>query len=171
MMSDEMLDGEPLPQRTGLDFVKELRAERQRAKTRTVTWRDSDRPEFVLTLRVPSDMDVILGIESRAEEQAGEAGAPAAAIIQACMTMAMFTTELKVRGAQVSTGDGSPFADPALQEALGVKGARGASWRAVRELYITEGGGYDDVAILRVVNNLTTEMGVSQKSVHKVDPT
>lgn len=164
------IDGEPLPRRTGLDFVKALRDERKKAKIRQVTLRDALRPEFQLVATVPTDMEEIFGINSKAEEHAADPGAPSYAVISACMTLAFYTTSLQVRGQDVSQAGGSPFADPGLQEVLGVTGMRGASWRAVRELYLTDGGVYDDNAVIRLVNVLMDKTGASSKSV-TVDPT
>lgn len=164
------LDGEPLPGRTGLEFVRQLRAERKKAKIRQVTLRDSLRPEFTLVATIPSNMEEVFGINEKAEEQAGEPDAPSYAVISACMTVAFFTTSLAVRGQPVTPAGGSPFADPGLQEELGVAGMRGASWRAVRELYITDGGVYDDNAIIRLVNVLLDKTGATSKSV-VADPT
>lgn len=164
------LDGEPLPRRTGLDFVKALREERKQAKIRKVTLRDGLRPEFQLVATVPSDMEEIFGINTKAEEHAAESGAPSYAVISACMTLAFYTTSLQVRGQDVADPGGSPFADPGLHEVLGVAGMRGASWRAVRELYITDGGVYDDNAIIRLVNVLMEKTAATSKSV-VADPT
>lgn len=159
------LDGEPLPRRTGLDFVEQMRAERKKAKVRQVSLRDGLRPEFALVATIPSDMEEVFGINEKAEEQAAEPEAPSYAVISACMTLAYYTTGLQVRGADVAPAGGSPFADPGLQEVLGVAGMRGASWRAVRELYITDGGVYDDNAVIRLVNVLMEKVGASSRSV------
>jgi hypothetical protein len=164
------MDGEPLPQRTGLQFVRQLRAEKKAEKVEQVTLHDNKRPEFELVCTVPKNMEEIFGINTKAEEHAQQEGNPSQAVISACMTLAFYTVSLKCRGAEVSAGGGSPFADPALHEELGVNGMTGASWRAVRELYVAEGDVYDDNAVIRLVNVLMERTGATSRSV-VVNPT
>lgn len=156
----------PAPPRTGLDFIKALRAEKKAAAVRLVTLRDTQRPEFELTCRVPTDMDEMYDLEDKAKTHAAEENNPPYEVILAAMGLARFTTVLRCNGLPVSQhDDGSPFADPALQEAVGTAGTPGASWRTVREVFITDGGVYDDGVIGRLSAAVTDESGMLRNTV------
>lgn len=160
-------DGDELQpvRRTGLDFIRAVREEKKKAAIRTAKLRDTQRPEFELVCRVPSDMDELLGVDEKAEEYAKQPGAPRYNVILAAMTLARFTQRLTCNGMPVSEGDGSPFADPALQDEVGTRGQAGASWRTVREVFITDGGAYDDGYIARLSDRLAAESGITRNSV------
>lgn len=154
------------PARTGLDFIRALRAEKKAAAVRTVVLRDTQRPEFELVCRVPSDMDEMLDLEDKAKTYAAEEGNPQLEVVLAAMGLARYTTVLRCNGLTVGQHDnGSPFADPALQEAVGTAGIPGASWRTVREVFITDGGVYDDGVIGRLSGRLSDESGMLRNTV------
>lgn len=174
-LPDDDITVAELPKRTGLDFVRSLQAEKRAAQIRTITMRDSQRPEFELVCRVPSDLDEVFGLDKKATEVvAAQPDAPSQEIVLNCMALARYTQVLRVNGMPTTHSPGSPFADPALQEAVGVAGFKGASWRAVRELFIGDGGQYDDGAITRLAQRLQQESGITRDSVvvgEEKDPT
>ena len=147
--------------RTALDFIREMQAERKAAAIKTVTLRDTQRPEFELTCRLPSDMDEMFDLEQRAREAASADGSPSFEVLLGCMSLARYTTQITVNGLPVSTGEGSAFAHPELLEVLGVAKA----WQAVRALFITDGGVYDDGLVGRFSSALSDESGMLRKSV------
>lgn len=166
--ADPVADPDITPQpaaRTGLDFIRALRAEKKAAAVRTVVLRDTQRPEFELVCRVPSDMDELLDLEDKARTYAAEDGNPPLEVILAAMGLARFTTVLRCNGLPSTQHAGSPFADPALQEAVGTAGTKGASWRTVREVFITDGGVYDDGVIGRLSGRLSEESGMLRNTV------
>ena len=71
----------PAPRRTALDFIRDMQAQRKAAAVRTVQLRDTQRPEFVLTCRVPSDMDEMFDLETRAKEAATVEGSPSFEVV------------------------------------------------------------------------------------------
>jgi hypothetical protein len=160
MSNDEfgVAEDERPSRRTPLDFIREMQAQHKAASARVVKLRDPDRPEFELVCEVPTDLDEQLEVEARAEKAAKSQNAPAEPLIVACMTLARWCRNLRVRGQEVSEGDGSVFADPALQDALQVPNA----WRAVRQLFITDGGKFDDAVILRLNGALQRAAGLSR---------
>jgi hypothetical protein len=164
-------DAPPRP-RTGLQFLREMQAARKAAKVRTVTLTDTQRPEFELICRVPSDMDEMLDLDDKAADAAKTDGAPAEAVILRCMVLARMCTVLRVYGRPTSDGTGSAFADPALHAELGIEGP-GAAWRAVRQLFITDGGTPDDGIIARMADALSEASGMTRRSVvvGQPDPT
>ena len=159
-MTDEfgIAEDERPSRRTPLDFIREMQAQHKAAQARVVTLRDPDRPEFELVCAVPTDLNEQLEVESRAEKAAKAKNAPAEPLIVACMTLARWCRNLWVRGQEVSQGDGSVFADPELQEALEVPNA----WRAVRQLFIADGGKFDDAVILRLNGALQRAAGLNR---------
>ena len=161
MAGDEfgIAEDERPSRRTVLDFIKATHDEKRAAGVRTVTLRDPDRPEFELVCEVPTDMDDTLDINGRAEKTAKSPNAPAEPVVAACMLLARFTRQLRVRGQDVNDDpDGAVFADPALQGSLGVPNA----WRAVRELFMVDGGRYDDGVVNRLGLALLTEGGLTR---------
>lgn len=174
MTAFDVIDGEhedDEPRRTALDFIRKMQAEHKKAATRTVSLRDSDRPEFELVCELPTDMDELIRITDRAEKAAKAKGAPAFAVISSCMAIARYTRQIRVNGLDVTEGDGSAFADLKLQEALGVSTA----WRAVRQLFLQDGDVYDDAVIGRLSEALTNAAGLNRANAVSVsegeDPT
>lgn len=154
-----VVDDDMPTRRTALDFIRATHQELKSAEVRTVTLRDPARPEFELVCEVPTDMDDTLDINERAEKTAKSPNAPAEPVVAACMLLARFTRRLRVRGQDVNDDpESSVFADPALQEALGVPNA----WRAVRELFMVKGGKFDDGVVNRLALALLTEGGLSR---------
>lgn len=154
-------DEAPAPKRTALQYITELRQQAKAASVRSVQLRDSQRPQYVLTCRVPSDMDEMFDLETRAKEESAKDGSPSFEVLLGCMSLARYCTQITVHGLPVSTGEGSAFADRELLENLGV--SRG--WQAVRELFITDGGVYDDGIVGRFTSTLSEESGMLRKSV------
>lgn len=150
---------------TALDFLREMLAERRNAEAKVLRLRDQvSRPEFRLTFRVPTDAGETAEIFKRAEAEESKQDAPPGALIVACMTIARFCVQIEAKGKKMSSGDGSAFADPGLQEALGATSA----WVAVRRLFD------DDFAVTRMYQALMREAGLSGSSgvaVEDSDPT
>ena len=151
----------PAPRRTALDFIRDMQAQRKAAAVRTVQLRDTQRPEFVLTCRVPSDMDEMFDLETRAKEAATVEGSPSFEVLLGCMSLARYCTQITVNGRPVSTGEGSAFSHPELLETLGV--TRG--WQAVRQLFITDGGVYDDGLVGRFTSELSEQSGMLRRTI------
>jgi hypothetical protein len=151
--------------RTALDFIRDMQAEHKAAKRRTVTLRDSERPEFELVCELPLDMTEVTDLEADAQKAAKAKDAPAEPVIAACMKLARFTRILRVRGQQVGDGDSSAFADPELQDTLGVTRA----WRAVRQLFIEDGEQFDDATIIRLTYALQRKAGLDRADTVMVD--
>lgn len=154
-----VVDDDTPARRTILESIRAAHDEMKASKVRTVTLRDPARPEFELVCEVPTDMDVTLDVNTRAEKAAKSANAPAEPVVAACMLLARFTRQLRVRGQDVGDDpDASVFSDPGLQDALGAPNA----WRAVRELFLTDGGAFDDGTVNRLALALLTEGGLSR---------
>ena len=170
---DDDTDDAPAPRRTALDFIKAMQDEHKTSAVRTVPLRDSQRPQFELVCRVPTDLDEILTIEKRAEEAANQNDAPRSEVVSACMSLARFTVKLSVKGLPYPCEDGAVFADPTLQESRGTAGVKGAAWRSVRQMFLTDGNVYDDGVIVRLNSALIDESGITRKSVvvGEQDPT
>jgi len=161
MSNDEfgLAEDERPSRRTVLDFIRATHEELKSAQIRTITLRDPARPEFELVCEVPTDLDVTVDINERAEKAAKSKNAPSDVVIGNCLLLARFTRQLRVRGEDVNDDpSGSVFADPALQEALGAPNA----WRAVRELFIVQGGRYDDGVVNRLARALLLEGGLTR---------
>ena len=161
MAFGDIEDDAPAPRRTVLDFIAETQKQVKAAAERTVKLRDAQRPEFVLTCRVPSNLDEMFGLEARAKEIAAKDGTPSFEVVLGCLSLATYCTQITFNGLDVSTGEGSAFADRGLMDTLGV--TRG--WQSVRQLFITDGGVYDDGVIGRFNSALSDESGMLRKSV------
>lgn len=158
MIDNERIDDTPT-RRTALDFIKAMQQEQKAAKVRMVTLRDPERPEFELVCEVPTDLDEQLDVEARAEKAAKNKNAPAEPVVIACMTLARWCRQLRVRGQNLAEeSEGSVFTDSELQDALGVPNA----WRAVRQLFITDGDRFDDAVLLRLTSALQRAAGITQ---------
>jgi len=154
---------------SALDFLRKTIESQRQASTRTVTLRPVQRPEFELVCEVPADMSVVSALTKQAETAAEAPSAPAEGVIANCKMLARFTRILRVRGQDVpGSGEGSVFASKQLLSAVGAPNA----WRAVRETFVRDGG-YDDVTIGHLANELMTASGLKSTSAVSVgqDPT
>ncbi len=140
---------------TALDFLRGQMAARKAAEERRVPLRDMlSRPEIVVTVRIPKDASELAVVQDQAEREESKDGAPPGSTILAAMALARFATQVSYNGRDLASGDGSAFASPQLQEALGVK--RG--WVACRALFD------DDLALTRVFQAFQREAGVISSS-------
>jgi hypothetical protein len=167
---DDALDN-PAEDSSVLDSIKENQARLKAAAVRTVALRDPSQPEYELLCEVPTDGNAIIRLQKRAEEVAESPNAPDAAIVANCMILARYTRQLRVRGRDATAdSSGSVFTDKKLQASIGAPNA----WRAVRQLFIVEGGGCDDGVSTRLTNALMAEGGLGRGSsvvVDEADPT
>ncbi len=155
----------PPRRRTGLDFIRDMQAQRKAAAVRTVKLTDTQRPEFELTCRVPTDLDELLDLDEKATAAAKDPGTPKQEVILNCMTLARLCQVLRIKGVPTSDDPtGSAFADPALHTELGIEGP-GAAWRSVRQLFIGDGGQPDDGIIGRFAGALSAESGTTRNTV------
>lgn len=161
---DDDTEGTPT-RRTALDFIRAMQEQHKAAKRRTVTLRDPGRPEFQLVCELPLDMDEVTDVEERAAKAAKAANAPADSVIAGCMKLARFTRLIRVNGKSIGDGESSAFADPDLIETLGVPNA----WRAVRQLFITDGAQFDDSTIMRLTMALQRHAGLDKVDSVAVD--
>lgn len=154
------------PGQSPLDVIRAIQDELKTAAIRTVKLRDPSQPEYELVCEVPTDTSDILRIRKRAEEVAKSPNAPESAVVGTCMILARYTRQLRVRGKD-STGDseGSVFADPKVQKSIGAPNA----WRAVRQLFIVPGGGFDDGVTDRMVVALLEKGGLGSDTNVVVD--
>lgn len=154
---------------TGLDFIADMQAAHKAAKARTVVLRDPSRPEFELLCEIPADARDITRVERNATRVAQQDKELSDGTIGNAMMIATFCRQLRVRGKDATPGDGAAFAYPPLQKRLGVASA----WRAVRQLFIIDGGGFDDMVIARLSAALlgTVVTAVAEVVDEESDPT
>lgn len=141
---------------SALDFIAAKTQELRAAQARSISLRDPRIPWYELVCEVPANArDIERVTRGAAKVSKADRELPEGAVGNA-MLLAAFCRRLRVRGQDVTDGDGSVFALPALQERLGVA----SGWQAVRHMLIVDGGEPDDMLIGRLALRLLRASGV-----------